>query len=152
MASERAGRWRWQNVPVPEPYVAGLLAGAVFHRVKPWPLGLADRARWALGGTLVAAGLAVVGWAVIAVGRTTIAAPATLVTGGPYRYSRNPMYVGWAGVYAGVTAIAGSAWPLVLAPPVAVATHRTVRREERALERRFGAAYEAYRREVRRYL
>lgn len=76
-----------------------------------------------------------------------------LVTDGPYRLTRNPMYLGFTLVYLGLTAWANSVWPLVLLPAVLpVMHHGVVRREERYLERRFGEEYRAYCRRVRRWL
>lgn len=101
---------------------------------------------------MVAIGLVVVAWSVRAVGGQSIEAPTALVTTGPYRYSRNPMYVGWSAGYLGVAALAHSAWLLALFPVVAAVNHHEIRREERALEREFGAEYRRYRGAVRRYL
>lgn len=81
-----------------------------------------------------------------------IGSPTGLVTGGPYRYSRNPMYVGWTALYIGIALVVESAWPLVFLPAIVVLVHRAVRREERALAERFGGGYAAYRERVRRYL
>lgn len=142
---------RLSNVPLPEPHVAGLRAGGAAHLAAPWPL---PGPRWAwlpAGALLLLAGVAVVGWAVIAHGTDDAAAPSSLTTAGPYRHSRNPMYVGWTAGYLGATVLAGSAWPLLPLPAVLLLVHRAVRREERALERRFGDAYRAYRRAVPRY-
>ena len=62
------------------------------------------------------------------------------------------MYVAWTLGYVGVALVADAAWPLLLLPVVLAATDVVVRREERSLERRFGAAYRSYRASVRRYL
>jgi protein-S-isoprenylcysteine O-methyltransferase Ste14 len=62
------------------------------------------------------------------------------------------MYVGWTMVYLGVALMAGSRWLLTLLPAVLAYTHRTVLREERSLETRFGRDYRQYRERVRRYL
>jgi protein-S-isoprenylcysteine O-methyltransferase Ste14 len=80
--------------------------------------------------------------------------PATaLVIGGPYRYSRNPIYVAQTLIYLGLACGYGSAWPLALLPPVLVVMqHGVIRREERYLEARFGPAYRAYSASVRRWL
>lgn len=143
---------RWRNVPVPEWHVAGLLGGGVLHGLRPWSLPI-DRLAGLVGGSvLVFVGLVVVGWSVRTVGRQLTDSAETLVTTGPYRFSRNPMYVGWTGLYLGLALLADTVWPLVLFPAVALLVHRQVRQEERALQRRFGRAYESYRERVRRYL
>jgi protein-S-isoprenylcysteine O-methyltransferase Ste14 len=148
----RAGRLRWENVPIPEPHIVGLLAAALLELVSPWPLTALEWLAWSVGGLLMAVGATVVIWAVQTAGDDAVSDPSSLVTHGPYRYSRNPMYVGWTGLYLGVTAVVNTAWPVVLLPVVALAVHVVVRREERALVDRFGAEYRRYRSEVRRYL
>lgn len=146
------GARRWRNVPVPEWHVAGLLGGGALHGLRPWSLPIDRPAGLAVGSVLLFVSLVVVGWSVRAVGRQPIDSPETLVTGGPYRYSRNPMYVGWTALYVGIALLVDAVWPLVLLPAVAVLTHRTVRREERRLAERFEGEYRAYRDRVRRYL
>lgn len=152
MSNDASAGWRWANVPVPQAHLAGLVIGGALGLW--WPLGLPlERSlALALGAVLSLAGAAVGAWAVRAAGRVNIASPTGLVIGGPYRYSRNPMYVGWTALYIGITLVVESAWPLVFLPAVAVLTHRTVRREERVLAKRFGGDYAAYRERVRRYL
>ena len=148
-------RWRWSNVPVPEPHVAGLLAGLVLHASKPQPLTEGrrfGRIRTAVGLASIVVGIATAAWAVRSAGNANLERPTALVTDGPYTYSRNPMYVAWTVLYAGVALLSNAAWPLVLLPPVAVASHLGVRREERELERAFGVEYREYRRDVPRYL
>lgn len=144
--------WRWRNVPVPEAHVAGLLGGGVLHVLRPWSLPIDPTAGLSVGSVLVFVGLVLVGWSVSVVGRQPIDSPTTLVTVGPYRYSRNPMYVGWTVGYLGVAVLADTTWPLALLPVVVGLVHRDVRREERALAARFGAEYRDYRAAVRRYL
>lgn len=78
---------------------------------------------------------------------------AVLVTTGIYRYTRNPMYLGMAVVLAAWALWLGN-WAALLGPAVFVfhVSRFQVISEERALAARFGAAYEAYRRSVRRWL
>jgi protein-S-isoprenylcysteine O-methyltransferase Ste14 len=78
---------------------------------------------------------------------------ARLVVTGPYRYSRNPMYLALTALYLGVTLLANSIWILLLLPIVLALLQITViRREERYLESAFGPAYREYRARVRRWL
>jgi protein-S-isoprenylcysteine O-methyltransferase Ste14 len=77
----------------------------------------------------------------------------TLVTHGPFRLSRNPMYLGLSLVYLGVTLLVNSVWPLLLLPLViAILQPTVIRLEERYLGARFGTAYDEYCRRVRRWL
>jgi protein-S-isoprenylcysteine O-methyltransferase Ste14 len=76
-----------------------------------------------------------------------------LVTSGPFRYTRNPMYLGMGVLYVGLALAFGLLWALVVLPVVLLAVVRLVIvREERYLERAFGEDYRAYRRRVRRWI
>lgn len=76
-----------------------------------------------------------------------------LATDGPYRFTRNPLYIAAIGVYLGVTLWANGVAPLLLLFPMAWALHRgIVLREEQYLASRFGAAYDEYRSRVPRWL
>jgi len=82
------------------------------------------------------------------------ARPATaLVTTGPFRYTRNPLYVSLTGLYLGITLLLNALWPLLLLPLVLLVVQRgVIRREEAYLERKFGDTYRAYQARVRRWL
>ncbi|MFS8535652.1 MAG: isoprenylcysteine carboxylmethyltransferase family protein [Limnochordales bacterium] len=78
---------------------------------------------------------------------------AALVTGGIYRYTRNPMYLGMAVILAAWAVWLDNLAALLGVPAfVAYISRFQILPEERALAARFGAAYEAYRRSVRRWL
>jgi protein-S-isoprenylcysteine O-methyltransferase Ste14 len=81
------------------------------------------------------------------------AAASTLVTSGPYRISRNPIYLGFALISGGTALLARSAWALLLLPAVLGAVDRLViTREERYLATRFPRDYDEYRSHTRRWL
>ena len=76
-----------------------------------------------------------------------------LVTDGPYRFTRNPMYIGMACAYAGAAIALEALWSLALLAGVLVVIDRAViPREERHLAERFAEDYDPYRRRVRRWL
>lgn len=78
---------------------------------------------------------------------------ANLIEGGLYRRSRNPMYLGMTLAAAGVALFFESMVAAILVGIVVVILDRVVvAREEAYLQRRFGTDYEAYRRQVRRWL
>jgi len=78
---------------------------------------------------------------------------AKLVTRGPYRVTRNPMYVGVTLIYLGVTALRAVFWPVLLLPiPLAILNYVVIPQEESLLRATFGAAYEQYCAQVRRWL
>ncbi len=76
-----------------------------------------------------------------------------LVVTGPFKYSRNPMYLGMVGVLMGLAVVLGTATPVVVIPVfVWLITRRFVQAEEAALEARFGDDYTEYRNRVGRWL
>lgn len=75
-----------------------------------------------------------------------------LMTGGPFRCSRNPLYLALALVHCGVGLVSGNGWVLLLLPPaLLVVRFYVIAREESYLMRRFGSRYLAYRTAVRRW-
>ncbi len=76
-----------------------------------------------------------------------------LVFTGPYRFTRNPMYLGLALLQAGLAMATNTLWPLLTLVPVVVAVRRLIiDREERYLGAKFGDEYRAYQARVRRWL
>ena len=147
-------------VPPPLLFVAGMFAGLGIHRIAPGdelPASIAGAAGTA-GYVLAAAGLAFGLWGVATFFRskTTVIphrAVSNLVERGPYRVTRNPMYVGLTALYAGLALAQNRLWPFALLPIVlAVLIVAVIRPEERYLEERFGEEYRAYKRRVRRFL
>ncbi len=147
------------GIPVPPPlvYLAPLAVGYAFSRLYPvrfLPPVMAD----VLGGILLALWLAVAIPAILMFrrARTSInprVPTMALVSTGPFRFTRNPMYLGLALGYSGVAILTQAWWAFVLLPLVLVVIQRTViEREERYLERKFGSDYLRYRQRVRRWL
>ena len=76
-----------------------------------------------------------------------------LVTDGLFRYSRNPAYLGMVVGLAGIAVLLGSLAPWLPVPVFAVVVDRKlIHHEEAMLRDRFGPAYEAYCRKVRRWI
>ena len=141
----------------PALYLGTLLIGLLLHLVRPIHLEPALWARFA-GVAIFACGASLATW-----GRRTMVRGGTnvlpsqpalaIVTGGPFRFTRNPLYLGATLGYLGLTLLFNTAWPLVLfAPMIAVVYHGIIRREERYLEAKFGAVYLDYKTRVRRWL
>jgi len=127
------------------------------HLLFPVHLLAPERAHL-LGGTLSVLGIALAVWGRLAMARAGTDPnprhPATaLVVDGPFRFTRNPLYIALTIFYLGLTAMVNSLWPLILLPGVLIVMQRgVVEREERYMERKFGEAYRAYRARVRRWL
>ncbi|MGQ0714682.1 MAG: methyltransferase family protein [Gemmatimonadaceae bacterium] len=159
MTAERAGN-PGVHFPPPFVFVGGFLLGFALDRwAYPLRLGGAARPVLVAGGWLfIAGGVAFMLWAMAMFRRARTSVlpfrPASaMVTTGPYRFTRNPMYVGLTVLYVGLCLLTGMLWPLVMLPFVLVAlTTLVIRREERYLEDAFGAEYAAYRARVRRWL
>ncbi len=144
-------------VPPPLVYALGFGLGYGLDRLKPVPLGLGG-VRTLLGWALAGAGVALAASAIALFRRAgtspvPIQPTTALVVQGPYRFTRNPMYVGLAALYAGVTLLVNSLWPLLLLPVVLVVIRwRVIAREEAYLARKFGDVYRTYTTRVRRWL
>jgi len=141
----------------------GLLYAAAFAIAYglnlAWPMEVLPQpgARW-VGIALCTAGAALILWGIVTMrrARTNIypGLPATaLVTDGPFRFTRNPLYVALAILFAGLSLEVDMAWGFVVLVPLLLVMHYgVIRREERYLEGKFGDAYRAYLGRVPRYL
>lgn len=149
------------DLKVPPPIVAALVAVAMWGAAPLGPtLPIAAGLRVAMVGVLLAAGVAfdLLGLWAFRSARTTIhpmrpQRTSTLVTGGVYRVTRNPMYVGLCCLLLAWAAYLGALLPL--AGPLAFVAYITrfqIRPEERVLVRRFGAQFSEYAARVRRWL
>ncbi len=77
----------------------------------------------------------------------------SLVVVGPYRVTRNPMYLGLLLTYLGTALLGQVVWAVILVPVVVVTVDRLViQKEEQYLSRKFGGAYVEYQQRVRRWL
>ena len=147
----RPSAWVW--VPPPLLFVLPLVLGARLEHLISLPLP-----GRAVGIVILGLALFFIPTAPIlfAIHKTTIVPHGkarTLIERGPYRISRNPMYVGLVLIYLGVTFLLGTAWPLLfLAFPVWVTHAKTIPYEEQMLERAFGDEYRGYKERVRRWL
>lgn len=144
-------------LPPPLIYMASL-AGA-WELNQSLPLGIDwGRIGSGFGWGMLSIGLCGFAWALqtIWAHRTTVnpyKAASALVTSGPFRFSRNPIYVSDWLVYAGLTLLLHTWWPVLLAPIVWTAMRfGVIRHEEAHLQAKFGVAYETYCENTRRWL
>jgi protein-S-isoprenylcysteine O-methyltransferase Ste14 len=144
-------------VPVPWVFILTYLAGVAIERARP-PLTGEVHGTKVAGAVLFALGAAIAGWGQVLFRKahtTTVPGQksASLVTSGPYRFSRNPMYVGLVLAYLGEAGMLKQMWPVILLPLiVAYLNWIVIPVEEARLGEAFGEEYERYRASVRRWL
>lgn len=137
-------------------YLTGIVAGLTLQYVWPLTIGSDDLVR-PVGIAAIVVSLALVLVAVREFRRAGTSEdpgePTTaIVQSGPYRYSRNPMYVALTLMMAGIALVANNLWLVIMLIPVLVLMHwGVIFREERYLEAKFGSEYGDYRRRVRRW-
>jgi protein-S-isoprenylcysteine O-methyltransferase Ste14 len=153
---------RGPNVRVPPPFVfvAGWVGGWLLSGVRTFEIdgAGASPAQEIVGIAMLASGFFLTGWGLAVFHRAgtpvlPVRSARVMVTEGPFRFSRNPMYLGLTVAYVGLSLLMNQAWPIVLLPLVLIAlTIFVIEREERHLARVFGGDYDAYRARVRRWL
>jgi len=146
------------RIPVPWVFVLAYLAGAGLEAVFHLGRSLQYPALTPIGLTvfLIGAILAGWGWSIFhragttrVPGETSIA----LVTSGPYRFTRNPMYVGLSVAYIGEACILHQVIPVIFLPVVIVYLNMVVIPvEEKRLRAAFGIDYDRFVQKVRRWL
>ncbi|CAL78371.1 conserved hypothetical protein; putative membrane protein [Bradyrhizobium sp. ORS 278] len=152
---------RWLEHRIPPPIVVVIVAAAMWPLARFAPVvPLDDRWRWILAASLALCGLLVAraGVAAFARHKTTINpvnidAASSLVTSGIFARTRNPMYLGMTLLLLGWAVVLAGAWTFL--GPVAFVlfiTRFQIIPEERVMTAKFGAAYETYQREVRRWI
>jgi protein-S-isoprenylcysteine O-methyltransferase Ste14 len=137
-------------------YPLAILIGYVLQLL--WPVGLVLRGVQPLGAVLMAAAVVLFVVSVREFRRAGTPVPShnpvvALVRSGPFRFSRNPIYVAFTLLQIGFAVWLDSPWILaMLAPVLLVMSYGVIAREERYLEARFGEEYRSYARSVRRWL
>ena len=146
--------------PPPVLYGAALIVSLLLHyALRPFHIASIPTLTLRVAGiALVVIGLALSIAVMHVFGRAGTPVPpyrptTRFVSAGPYRYTRNPDYIGQTLLYVGIALTANSWWPLVLLPLVLLAVqYGVVRREERYLEAKFGQEYRDYVARVPRWL
>lgn len=139
----------------PRVYLAALVGGVLLQLAMPLPF----LPRGITAGAILVIGAIALLWCAVAVFRaagTPVPArrPTTaIVQTGPYRFSRNPIYLAYSLFLLGIAIWINSAWLLAtLGVAVALMHFFVIRMEEEYLERRFGAQYLDYKASVRRWV
>lgn len=152
-----AARDHGPGVRIPPPVIVAVLLGAAWGAMQLLPLPL--MAPWPEAGWVaIAAGGALAVWtAAVMLLAGTDPRPdkpdAAMVQTGPFRLSRNPIYLGFLVAAAGVALRWGDGWGWIgVVACFLVLDRLVIAKEEAYLRARFGAAYEDYRARVRRWV
>jgi len=142
----------------PLAWALAVIVGLVLDWLLPLPFLPAGLPAALFGAMVFVLALALFAWAIITITRAGSSVPTnrpttTIVDTGPFRFTRNPIYMG---MFLGLIGLAigfDNLWLLAtLVPFVLVIRYGVVAREEDYLERKFGDVYRGYRSRVRRWL
>jgi protein-S-isoprenylcysteine O-methyltransferase Ste14 len=146
--------------PPPLIYAVALVAGLILHALYPVRLVrfFPRVVRLVLGCSFAGLALTIATFAIRAMRRahTTVdpTQPTTaLVVEGPFKLTRNPLYLSLTLLYTGITILVNTLWSMLLLPVALVVMRKgVIDREERYLERKFGEQYRQYKERVRRWI
>jgi protein-S-isoprenylcysteine O-methyltransferase Ste14 len=131
-----------------------VIAALALSWFMPLPfLPAALPAGW-LGATVFVLALTLVAWAIVTMTRAGSSVPtnlptATIVKGGPFRFTRNPIYLGMFLGLIGLAIASDNLWPLIILVPFAlVIRYGVLAREEAYFGRKLGDVYYSYRSRV----
>jgi protein-S-isoprenylcysteine O-methyltransferase Ste14 len=135
-----------------------VIAGLALNWLVPLPLLPVDVSAGWLGAMVFVLALALFAWAIVTMTRAGSNVPTnrpttTIVESGPFRFTRNPIYLGMFLGLVGLAITFDNLWLLMTLVPFAlVIRYGVVAREEAYLDRKFGNVYRGYRSRVRRWL
>lgn len=135
-----------------------VIAGLALNWLLPLPFLPAELPAGWLGAIVFVLALALFAWAIVTITRAGSNVPTnkpttTIVESGPYRFTRNPIYLSMFLGLIGLAIALDNLWLVMMLVPFAlVIRYGVVTREEAYLERKFGDVYRGYRSRVRRWL
>jgi protein-S-isoprenylcysteine O-methyltransferase Ste14 len=138
-------------------FLGSIGLGVLAQLALPFRFAEQSGLRVPLGLVAVAAGVAAAAWPIVWMRRThqdpdPRKPSPELILGGPFRWSRNPIYLGMTLIQLGIGVALGNGWVLLLVgPTLAILQREVIAKEEAYLSRRFGDTYAAYQRSVRRW-
>ena len=139
-------------------WALAVVAGLALNWLVPLPFLPAAFPAGLIGALVFALALALFAWAIVTITRAGSNVPGnrpttTIVESGPFRFTRNPIYLGMFFALIGLAIAFDDLWLLILLVPFALLIrYAAVAREEAYLERKFGGVYRSYRARVRRWL
>ena len=140
----------------PAIYLIAILVGVVLHFVSP--IRFVPNLGMPFGGLLVVLAATLFTWSIKTFRSAGTPVPGNqpttiVVKVGPYRVSRNPIYLAFSLFQTGIALAINDAWILItLLPAIAIISLVVIPREERYLEAHFGKEYATYKASVRRWL
>jgi protein-S-isoprenylcysteine O-methyltransferase Ste14 len=147
------------HAPVPWVFILSYLLGVALESVRPSPVSqMTAKMSTVSGGVLFVVGAVIAGWSLLIfskAGTTTVPGQSSvkLVTWGPYRFTRNPMYLGLTFAYLGEASLLKQVWPVLLLPfTLAYLNWTVIPVEETKLGDAFKDEYAEYRQRVRRWI
>jgi protein-S-isoprenylcysteine O-methyltransferase Ste14 len=147
------------HAPVPWVFILSYLLGVALESVRPSPVSqMTAMMSTVSGGVLFVVGAVIAGWSLLIfskAGTTTVPGQLSvkLVTWGPYRFTRNPMYLGLTFAYLGEASLLKQVWPVLLLPfTLAYLNWTVIPVEETKLGDAFKDEYAEYRQRVRRWI
>ncbi len=150
----------WLELKIPPLALLFMTMALMLGSTWLFPTGTLSSLRWwLLGiGSLLGGGISLLGVLAFKRAQTTVLPyrleqSSTLVTAGIYRYTRNPMYVGFVIFLLGFAGLLGSVWALFwIGAFVAYLTQFQIKPEEKILQEKFSQQYKNYRQRVRRWI
>jgi protein-S-isoprenylcysteine O-methyltransferase Ste14 len=144
-------------VPPPLVFLGYLIGAMILNWIVPFPAPWTFILRL-LGGLIVIAGILLVVSAFSQMRKAHTSPDAhqpvtAFVTTGPYRFTRNPINLGFFLIYLGFTLLAGTLWGLITSPfLIWTITQAVIHAEEIYLDEKFGEQYKQYRSQVRQWI
>jgi protein-S-isoprenylcysteine O-methyltransferase Ste14 len=135
-----------------------VIAGLALNWLVPLPFLPANMPAGSIGAMVFVLALALFAWAIVAITREGSNVPTnrpttTIVETGPYRFTRNPIYLAMFLAVIGLAVAFDTLWLfMTLVAFAIVIRYGAVAREEAYLERKFGDVYRGYLSRVRRWL
>jgi protein-S-isoprenylcysteine O-methyltransferase Ste14 len=147
------------HVRIPPPFylLTSILLGIGLQMLLPIYF-VPQAVRWTLGPLLIGGGIGIIAYCAWMFRKAQTAiepwkTTSQIVRAGPYRFSRNPIYLSFLILGIGASFGANSLWILLLQVPlIATLNHFVIRKEERYLEQKFGSDYLAYKKQIGRWL
>ncbi|MBT3995449.1 MAG: isoprenylcysteine carboxylmethyltransferase family protein [Chloroflexi bacterium] len=143
-----------RNFPIPEYHLALLVIGITLNYWSKTAFVFTNGIPGYLtGGIAIFIAVSLMIWAIYVFANESTEKPGSLQTAGPYRLTRNPMYLGWSLLLLGIGLLLGSWWLLIgVLLAMAITNFRVIPSEEKFLHDRFGDEFNEYTRSVRRWV